>query len=124
VRHPLYVAWAIAFWTTPTMTAGHLLFAAGMTAYMLVAVVFEERDLIAYFGHQYEEYRRRVPMFVPWLGTRSLSPVESSGGVARPFGRRATCPNMDIGAVGKDESDDVGTFDEEFLTGASRRTSG
>ena len=50
------------------MTAGHLLFAAGMTAYMLVAVVFEERDLIAHFGRQYEEYRRRVPMFIPWRG--------------------------------------------------------
>lgn len=65
MRHPLYVGWAIAFWATPTMTAGHLLFAAGMTGYMLLAVVFEERDLIAYFGRQYEEYRNRVPMFVP-----------------------------------------------------------
>lgn len=65
MRHPLYVGWAIAFWATPTMTAGHLLFAAGMTAYMLVAVVFEERDLISYFGRQYEDYRRRVPAFVP-----------------------------------------------------------
>ncbi|MGE5138577.1 MAG: methanethiol S-methyltransferase [Rudaea sp.] len=68
IRHPLYVGWATAFWATPTMTAGHLLLAAGMTAYMLLAVVFEERDLIAHFGRQYEEYRRRVPMFVPWRG--------------------------------------------------------
>lgn len=68
VRHPLYVSWALAFWATPTMTVGHLVFAAGMTAYMLVAVVFEERDLIAHFGRHYEEYRRRVPMFVPWRG--------------------------------------------------------
>jgi methanethiol S-methyltransferase len=66
VRHPLYIGWAIAFWATPTMTAGHLLLAAGMTAYMLLAVVFEERDLISHFGRQYEEYRRFVPMFVPW----------------------------------------------------------
>lgn len=66
IRHPLYVGWAIAFWATPTMTLGHLLFAGAMTAYMLVAVVFEERDLIAHFGRQYAEYRRRVPMFVPW----------------------------------------------------------
>jgi protein-S-isoprenylcysteine O-methyltransferase Ste14 len=67
IRHPLYVGWAIAFWATPTMTVGHLLLAAGMTGYMLLAVVFEERDLIAHFGRQYEEYRARVPMFVPGL---------------------------------------------------------
>jgi protein-S-isoprenylcysteine O-methyltransferase Ste14 len=65
MRHPLYVGWAIAFWATPTMTLGHLLLAAGLTVYMLVAVVFEERDLVAYFGQAYEDYRRRVPMFVP-----------------------------------------------------------
>jgi protein-S-isoprenylcysteine O-methyltransferase Ste14 len=68
MRHPLYVGWAIAFWATPTMTVGHLLLAAGMTGYMLVALVFEERDLIAHFGRQYEEYRDRVPMFVPRVG--------------------------------------------------------
>jgi protein-S-isoprenylcysteine O-methyltransferase Ste14 len=65
MRHPLYVGWTIFFWATPTMTVGHLLLAAGMTGYMLLAVVFEERDLIAYFGQQYEDYRQRVPMFVP-----------------------------------------------------------
>ena len=65
VRHPLYVGWAIAFWATPTMTAGHLLFAGVLTGYMGLAALIEERDLIAHFGHQYEEYRRRVPMFIP-----------------------------------------------------------
>ena len=68
VRHPLYVGWAIFFWETPTMTAGHFLLALGMTGYMLVAVVFEERDLVGHFGQQYEEYRTRVPMFIPRRG--------------------------------------------------------
>ncbi len=78
VRHPLYVGWAIFFWATPTMTAGHLLLAAGMTGYMLLAVVFEERDLIAHFGRQYEEYRNRVPMFVPRRSVLTRSASDSS----------------------------------------------
>lgn len=65
VRHPLYVGWAIAFWATPTMTGGHFLFAAFMSAYMVAASRVEERDLIRYFGRVYEEYRNRVPAFVP-----------------------------------------------------------
>jgi len=65
VRHPLYVGWAIAFWATPTMTLGHLLFAALMTVYMVSASRVEERDLVAHFGRLYEDYRRRVPAFVP-----------------------------------------------------------
>src|SRR5262249_36987794 len=67
IRHPLYVGWATAFWATPTMTLGHLLFAAAMTTYMALAVWFEERDLVDHFGRRYEDYRRRVPMFVPRL---------------------------------------------------------
>ncbi len=67
VRHPLYIGWGIAFWATPTMSVGHLLFAAVMTGYMGLAAVIEERDLVDYFGPKYEEYRRRVPMFVPRL---------------------------------------------------------
>ncbi len=70
VRHPLYLGWALAFWATPTMTVGHLLFAAVLTFYMVVAAVFEERDLVAHFGPQYADYRRRVPMFVPRLAVR------------------------------------------------------
>jgi protein-S-isoprenylcysteine O-methyltransferase Ste14 len=70
IRHPLYVGWALAFWATPTMTAGHLLFAAVLTAYMMAAALVEERDLIAHFGHQYESYRQSVPRYVPRLGKR------------------------------------------------------
>jgi methanethiol S-methyltransferase len=74
VRHPLYIGWMIAFWATPTMTAGHLLFAGVMTAYMVLASLVEERDLITYFGDQYEQYRRRVPAFVPqWNLTKTTS---------------------------------------------------
>jgi len=69
VRHPLYVGWMIAFWATPTMTVGHLLFASVLTGYMGLATVFEERDLTAYFGDQYEHYRRRVPRFIPRWNT-------------------------------------------------------
>src|SRR5262249_52381601 len=79
IRHPLYVGWAIAFSATPTMTVGHLLLAGGMTSYMLVALVFEERDLIGHFGRQYEEYRARVPMFVPRFGRSEQAPGPSEG---------------------------------------------
>ena len=67
VRHPLYVGFILAFWATPAMTAGHLLFAAGMAFYILVAIRFEERDLMQMFGAQYGEYRVRVGMLIPRL---------------------------------------------------------
>jgi protein-S-isoprenylcysteine O-methyltransferase Ste14 len=67
VRHPLYLGWALFFWVTPIMTAGHLLFAASMSLYMVLASKVEERDLVRHFGTQYEDYRLRVPAFVPRL---------------------------------------------------------
>ena len=65
IRHPLYVGWTLAFWAIPTLSAGHLLFASVLTAYMAIAVRIEERDLIRHLGRAYEEYRQHVPMFVP-----------------------------------------------------------
>src|SRR5262249_5603954 len=78
VRHPLYVGWALAFWATPTMTLGHLIFATSLTVYMVLASKIEERDLVRYFGHQYEEYQRRVGAFVPRLGVPSEATVPVS----------------------------------------------
>lgn len=79
VRHPLYVGWALAFWATPTMTVGHLLFAAPLTLYMVLAARIEERDLVGHFGKTYESYREQVPMFVPRLTKKSAAVAELSG---------------------------------------------
>lgn len=68
VRHPLYTGFIIALWATPDMTVGHLLFAAGMTTYILLAVPLEERDLSAALGGDYDRYRESVPMLLPRPG--------------------------------------------------------
>lgn len=67
VRHPIYLGFAVAFWAAPVMSLGHLIFAIGATAYILVGIWFEERDLVAAFGDTYRTYQKKVSMLVPWI---------------------------------------------------------
>lgn len=85
VRHPMMLGFLVAFWATPRMSSAHLLFAIGMTVYILIGVRFEERDLLRVFGATYRAYQGRVPMLIPRLwrrpaqaGTASLQPETES----------------------------------------------
>lgn len=77
VRHPLYVGWLVVFWATPTMTVAHLVFALVTTVYILCAIRLEERDLIHFHGARYREYRRQVPMLVPFAKRRRATRPEA-----------------------------------------------
>jgi hypothetical protein len=89
MRHPLYFGFLLAFWMTPTMTLAHLVFAIATTAYIILAIQFEERDLISEHGQASEEYRTRVPMLLPVPAGTPPQPARSA---ASPIGSHSPRP--------------------------------
>jgi methanethiol S-methyltransferase len=80
IRHPLYLGWFFAFWATPTMSMTHLVFAVATTAYILIAIQLEERDLVEALGEDYRHYRERVPMIIPFTrAARRRAEAEAAG---------------------------------------------
>ncbi len=78
VRHPLYVGWLLTFWAAPVMTVAHLFFAVMTTAYILVAIRFEEADLLTVHGEKYRQYRKQVPMLVPAWGGNAIAGTQEA----------------------------------------------
>jgi len=78
VRHPLYVGWLLIFWGAPTMTAGHLLFASFMSGYIVIALRFEERDLVDHIGEPYRRYQEEVPALIPRPGRKFSGQVRGT----------------------------------------------
>lgn len=88
VRHPLMFGFLLAFWATPHMTVGHLLLAAGMTAYITIGVHFEERALAGRFGAAYRACQRSTPMLIPWFRARYATSIVAADAQGRTHERR------------------------------------